>query len=165
MEVHLGPRNGSLVINGKMERRMRALSELVDPSNFGRQLLDEWLAQASNSVELLTCSEADGARCLEAVQVTSRSPMGALAHSTGGMLVDEGWIRVLGAGGPRLTRSLASWNSLPGGKERLPGALLVGDDAIGGFFALNGGRQRGRTWFAGAQPPVAGRRNDDAFVF
>lgn len=68
--------------------------------------------------------------------------MGAIAYSTGGILVDGGWIRVLGAGSPRLPRSLASWNGLPG-NERLPGALLVGDDAIGGFFALNGGRFEG----------------------
>lgn len=119
---------------------MRALDELFDPAQGGRRLVDEWRAAATNTIELLPCSADDGARCLHALQVTTRSPMGAIAHGTGGLLVDGGWVRVLGAGCPRLGRSLASWNATGTDRERLPGALLVADDAVGGFFALDGGR-------------------------
>ena len=65
--------------------------------------------------------------------------MGAIAHGTGGMLIDDGWVRVLGAGCARLPRSLSDWNGV-GAAPRLADALLVGDDAIAGFFAVNGGR-------------------------
>jgi Protein of unknown function DUF2625 len=73
------------------------------------------------------------------VQVTTRSPMGALVYETGGLLIDHGWIRVLGSGHPRLNRSLPAWNE--GKTTAQPGGsfLLVADDVLGGFFALNGG--------------------------
>ena len=68
------------------------------------------------------------------MQVTTRSPMGAVVYETGGILIDGGWLRVLGSGHPRLTRTLPDWNA-----DRADGYLLVADDAIGGFFAINGG--------------------------
>jgi hypothetical protein len=50
-------------------------------------------------------------------------------------------VRVLGSGHPRLTRSVASWNA--GRTIRQPGQtppfVLVADDVLGGFFAINGG--------------------------
>ena len=63
------------------------------------------------------------------------------AVETGGLLIDGGWIRVLGGGHARLPRAIHTWNGIDPGRpaERLSGALLVADDAIGGFFALNGG--------------------------
>jgi hypothetical protein len=67
--------------------------------------------------------------------------MGAIVFSTGGILVDDGWIRILGSGSSRLPRSLPGWNkgkSSPNPGQK-PGLYLVADDAIGGFFAINGG--------------------------
>jgi hypothetical protein len=100
-------------------------------------MLQQWISHATNEIELLACDQTAGEQALLALQVTTRSPMGALAYSTGGLLVDGGWMRVLGAGCARLPRSIAGWNG------RLPGAMLVGDDAIGGFFAVNGGALNG----------------------
>jgi hypothetical protein len=117
----------------------RSLDELINTQEPGLDFVRELIAEATNSVEILPCAPADGARTLLAMQVTTRSPMGAIAHGTGGLLVDHGWVRVLGAGCPRLPRDLATWNRIDQTERRLPGALLVGDDAIGGFFALNGG--------------------------
>lgn len=88
------------------------------------------LANRSPSVEVLDATEAAGAAALEWLQVTTGSPLGAIAFHTGGILVD-GWLRILGAGHPRLDRSLQAWNRGP----RLEGGVLVADDAIGGFFA------------------------------
>ncbi len=87
---------------------------------------------------LETTSEA-GTSCLEEIQVTTRSPLGAVAHTTGGILAQIGWLRILGAGSSQFTRTLSSWNR-KGAGARISGAFLVGDDAVGGFFALNGGR-------------------------
>lgn len=102
-------------------------------------LVRSWAAKSKRHHEILGCSRADGESNLVALQVTTRSPMGAIAYETGGIMIDHGWIRVLGAASTKLPRSLATWNGI-GGTLRLPGAMLVGDDAIGGFFAINGGR-------------------------
>ncbi|HET7843160.1 MAG TPA: DUF2625 family protein [Xanthomonadales bacterium] len=121
-----------------MTTPQRSRSELVDTDDPGIVQIHEWAARATNPVELLPANRAAGERALLALQVTSRSPLGAIALKTGGILVDGGWVRILGSGCSRLPRAIDSWNGL-GGALRLPRALLVGDDAVGGFFALNGG--------------------------
>jgi Protein of unknown function DUF2625 len=83
----------------------------------------------------LDCTPAAGQRALEALQVTTRSPLGAIAFHTGGVLIDRGWLRVLGAGCARLPRSIDGWNGLGGQRHRCPEGLLIADDALGGFFA------------------------------
>ena len=124
----------------------RGLDELVDVSEPGIDLVREWVGAARNPVELLACERSAGEATLLALQVTTRSPMGAIAFETGGVLVDHGWLRVLGAGCARLPRSIATWNRLDRGADahRMPRALLVGDDLVGGFFVLNGGALPGR---------------------
>jgi hypothetical protein len=57
-----------------------------------------------------------------------------MAYETGGILVDHGWLRFLGSGHPKLSRTLSGWN-----KNKASGYYLVADDAVGGFFAINGG--------------------------
>ena len=118
---------------------MRTLAELIHRTEDAMPTIRGWLAEAGHPVELLPCERAAGERALCALQVTTRSPMGALVHESGGILVDDGWLRVLGAGCARLPRALDTWNGLPGGPPRRPGGLLVGDDAVGGFFAIDGG--------------------------
>ncbi len=63
--------------------------------------------------------------------------MGAVALETGGVLIDDGWVRELG-GAADTSCNLALWNQRDG-KLRLPGALVVANDPVGGFFAINGG--------------------------
>jgi hypothetical protein len=96
-------------------------------------LVEQWVANAELPVEILPPSSNCGDILVE-LQVTTRSVLGALAHGTGGILVDGGWLRMLGSGHPRLTRNIATWNV-----GRSNGFCLVADDAVGGFFALNGG--------------------------
>jgi len=117
----------------------RSIDQLVDTTDPGMAVVKEWISSASNKVELLAVDPAAGRRALLALQVTSRSPMGALALESGGMLIDDGWVRVLGGGHERLPRTLDTWNRLGDPPHRLPGAILVGDDVLGAFFALNGG--------------------------
>jgi hypothetical protein len=66
--------------------------------------------------------------------------MGAIVYTTGGILVDNRWIRILGSGGAKLPRSLPEWNEgkAPAEGEK-PLFYLIADDVIGGFFAINGG--------------------------
>jgi hypothetical protein len=119
----------------------RTLDQLVNKDEPGWPIVAAWIAEAIHPVEILPPSASAG-ESLVSVQVTTRSPMGAVVFNTGGLLVDHGWIRILGSGHERLPRSLPEWNFACGLPEMLaaPPWLLVADDALGGFFALNGGR-------------------------
>ena len=63
-------------------------------------LVKRWIDQAANDVTTLPADPAGGERALEALEVTERSVLGALAVHTGGLSIDHGWLRVLG--GPAL---------------------------------------------------------------
>lgn len=124
---------------------MRSLDELLATDDPALPLLQSWIESATNRVELLPVERAHGERTLLALQVTLRSMLGAVAFHTSGLLVDGGWLRILGAGSSRLPRDLATWNGLLTATHRLPGAVLVADDAPGGFFAINGNSFPGPT--------------------
>ena len=120
---------------------MRPLSELINKDEPAWPDVQDWIAQATNAVEVLPVNDANRVAALLALQVTTRSPMGAIVYETGGLLIDHGWLRILGSGHSRLPRSLASWNE---GRTmfddgQAPGYLMVADDVLGGFFAINGG--------------------------
>lgn len=120
---------------------MRTLQELINTEDPGWPVLKEWIDLAKNKVEILPCEKQDAEEALLRTQVTTRSLMGALVYETGGLLIDNGWIRILGAGGERMKRSLPNWNKGKTFSEygEVPPYLLIADDAIGGFYALNGG--------------------------
>lgn len=103
------------------------------------------LTNASRPVSLLPADRDQARATLLAIQVTTRSALGAIAYETGGVLVDGGWLRILGSGHPSLGGDLRTWNGLDGASPPLglEGALIVAHDAIGGFFALNGGALTG----------------------
>jgi hypothetical protein len=114
---------------------MRPLSELINDAEPGWPLVEQWIGSAEIDVEVLPADRAAGEAALFAAQVTTRSPMGAIAFNAAGLFLDSGWLRILGAGGnPRFQRSLPRWN-----EGRGNGYYLVADDAVGGFFAINGG--------------------------
>ncbi|WP_205501553.1 DUF2625 domain-containing protein [Rufibacter psychrotolerans] len=119
----------------------RTLKELVTVKEPGWDLVSAWVKRAKNKVEVLPKTQASAEAALLQAQVTTRSPMGAVIYETGGILVDDGWIRILGSGSSRLPRSLMAWNK---GKSYLqegtqPSFLLIADDVLGGFFAINAG--------------------------
>ncbi|MGO9828544.1 MAG: DUF2625 family protein [Myxococcaceae bacterium] len=102
--------------------------------------VQEWLAHAKNRVEVLPRDPERSEATLKALGVTVGSALGAVALETAGLLIDDGWVRILGGGSARM-RGLAEWNGLDG-SARVPemeGVCLVAHDAIGGFFALDGG--------------------------
>jgi SAM-dependent methyltransferase len=66
-------------------------------------------------------------------QVSTRSPLGAIALHTGGLVIDDGWLRVLGSGSAQVPRSLDEWNGLRSDR-RCDAGLMVADDVLGGFF-------------------------------
>ncbi|MEK8227493.1 DUF2625 family protein [Oerskovia sp. M15] len=74
------------------------------------------------------------------LQITTRSTLGALALYTGGVLIDHGWLRLLGGGAYGLP-DLATINGLgdPAAGSIAPHRLVVAFDVLGGTFAVNGG--------------------------
>jgi hypothetical protein len=112
----------------------RPLSELINTQEPGWELVTGWIKQAKNKVQVLPKTPARADSSLLAAQVTTRSPMGAIIYETGGILVDGGWLRILGSGSPAMDRDLIGWNS-----KKQPGFLLIADDVMGGFYALNTG--------------------------
>lgn len=130
-----------VTVSGMAQRNMRKVEELINKEEPGWPLVKGWIDSARNKVEILPADSAKAAAALFKTQVTTRSPMGAIVYSTGGLLVDGGWIRILGSGHPRLNRSLPEWNKGKTFNEygEAPGYWLVADDVLGGFFAINGG--------------------------
>jgi hypothetical protein len=120
---------------------MRTLEELIVSEDAAWPVVCGWVEKATNPVEVLPVDPKRRGEALLKVQVTTRSPMGAIVYETGGILVDDGWVRILGSGHPRLPRTLPDWNR---GRTWIdeaapPPCLLVADDVIGGLFAVNGG--------------------------
>ena len=124
------------------QNKMRSVEELINITEPGWPLVQQWIDSAKNKVDILSCDTAKAKDALYKTQVTTRSPMGAIIYSTGGLLIDNGWIRILGSGNEKLKRSIPDWNKGKSFKEfgETPTFLLIADDAVGGFFAVNGGQ-------------------------
>ncbi|KAA2240914.1 DUF2625 domain-containing protein [Chitinophaga agrisoli] len=120
---------------------MRTLEELINTTEPGWPLVRSWIDSATNDIQILPCDPARAKEALYHTQVTTRSPMGAIIYHTGGLLVDHGWLRILGSGSAQLDRSMPDWNKGRTFKEFGDASpfLLVADDVAGGFFAVNGG--------------------------
>lgn len=123
------------------QTKMRTVEELINEKDSGWPYVKEWIDSAKNKVEILTVDNQKAKETLYKTQVTTRSPMGSIVYETGGLLIDNGWIRILGSGNEKLKRSLPDWNLGKAYKDfgQQTPFLLIADDAIGGFYILNGG--------------------------
>jgi hypothetical protein len=126
----------------------RTVGQLIDAEEDAWPDVTNWVRDSIRPAEVLTADPAAGEATLFALQITTRSPMGAIALRAGGVLVDGGWLRILGAGHARVGGGLREWNGLDGNApvdSPLAGALIVAYDVVGGFFAINGGAWDGPT--------------------
>src|SRR5947209_2382390 len=80
----------------------RSLNELIDHVDPAWPVVQEWLAAARNPIEVLPARREEAERTLLKLQVTTHSVLGAVALETGGMLIDHGWLRLLGSGHDRM---------------------------------------------------------------
>ena len=129
---------------------MRGLDELTDVADPAWPVLEGLFAASPVPVKVLPVDPAEGRRGLLQLQVTSRSMLGALTIDCGGLVLDDGWLRVFGGGsgsGEGAMPSLAQVNAFPEGfnQDWAPATgLVVGHDVLGGVFALNGMDPAGR---------------------
>lgn len=108
------------------------------------------IINGSNRLTLLDVPTSIGEQTLLKIQVTTRSYLGVIAYQTGGILVDCGWIKLLGSPHDDIFGDLASWNGLDTNQQSplqkkiqlpiLEGIFVIAYDVSGGFFALNGGK-------------------------
>ena len=99
------------------QNKMRSVEELINNSDPGWPLVKEWIDSAKNKVEILPADTIKAKEALYLTQVTTRSPMGSIIYLTGGILIDNGWIRILGSGSSKFNRSLPDWNKGKGFKN------------------------------------------------
>ncbi|SEQ93820.1 DUF2625 domain-containing protein [Pedobacter rhizosphaerae] len=128
-------------ITGYAQNKMQSVDELINKTDPAWPLVKKWIDSAKNKVEILELDSAKAKDALYNAQVSTYSTLGSIIYNTGGIMVDNGWIRILGSGSARLNRSVPEWNK---GKTITefgdkPDYLLVADDAAGGFFAINYG--------------------------
>ncbi|MGW2775676.1 DUF2625 family protein [Streptomyces olivaceoviridis] len=121
---------------------MREIDELVQVADPAWPELEQAFTGSAVPVRVLPADPDEGRRCLLQLQVTARSVLGALTLHCGGLVLDDGWLRVYGAGGAG--GGLPSLGRVNGFPEELdphwhPAAgLVVGHDVLGGVFCLNG---------------------------
>jgi len=125
-----------------MSRSSQELLAVPDPA---WPMVMGWFGGAQTPVEVLPVDEERRGQALLESQVTVRSPMGAVIYNTGGILINSGWLRILGSGHAKLRRTLPSWNRdcAMAFEGNLASCLLIADDVVGGFFAVNGGAFQG----------------------
>jgi hypothetical protein len=133
---------------------MREIEELTQVDDPAWPQLQEAFTGSGVPVRVLAPEPEEGRRCLVQLQVTARSTLGALALNCGGLVLDGGWVRVFGGGSPAHggLPSLARVNRFPAVADHAwhpATGLVVGQDVLGGVFALNG-----------HDPAAAGRPGD-----
>ena len=120
---------------------MQTLEQLTDASKSAWGTIFQWIERARNHCEVIKKDQSSAERELFTMQMPTSSPMGAVIYETGGILIHHGWLRILGSGNFKLPRGLMDWNFSKSFNQSgdKPKYLLVADDVIGGYFALNGG--------------------------
>lgn len=86
------------------------------------------VAAAPYPVQVLPADPARAEGCLAALGITNRSWLGAVVANTGGLLVDHGWLRVLGGGHDGLPDVVTE-------ADPTANLVVVGYDVMGGQFA------------------------------
>ena len=120
---------------------LRSADELLNTSDPAWPVLQEMLSAAGGTMLVLDASEADGRREIESLQVTASSLLGAMASRVGGVLIDSGWLRMLGCGHWECAWGITTATRYIGfgANAGPPEGLVVALDALGGLFAINGG--------------------------
>lgn len=96
-----------------------------------------WMAFQRHHVEVLPVRAGHDPGLLPPAVAACRS-LAAVAAFTGGILVEQGWLRLLGAPGPATATCLQDWNDGTIDTYGLAGrAAVVAHDVLGGFYALD----------------------------
>ena len=115
------------------QNKLISLDKLINKTDPAWPLVKKWIDSAKNKVEVLPVDSAKAKEVLYNSQMTTYATLGSVIYNTGGIMVDNGWIRILGSGSDKMSRNIADWNKGKTIKEygdNIP-YLLIADDAIG----------------------------------
>lgn len=114
--------------------------------------LEENLARSRVEVHMFPAlhNHQDTEDALEAAGLAAGSLLATLLKLSNGMILDGGWIRILGLTDRACGRSLASWNRGAGWQEAwgegVRGKLCFADDPLGNQYAINIGEDGRGNW-------------------
>ncbi|MDQ0769552.1 hypothetical protein QF031_002301 [Pseudarthrobacter defluvii] len=116
----------------------RSADELLSVDSPAWPRLNALLASSSVDFKVVPADETAKGNVLFRLQVTAASTLGAIASNCGALVVDHGWVRILGAGAKGM-EDIATANALgdPDHREAPPGHLVIAYDVLGGVFAIN----------------------------
>ncbi|RZU48754.1 uncharacterized protein DUF2625 [Krasilnikovia cinnamomea] len=109
---------------------MRLLTDLVESNDPAWPEIEAAVAASPYPVVTLAADPQRADEELLWAQVTTRSWLGAVVHRSGGLVIDHGWLRVLGSGNNE--RHLASLSEI---NDSVTSGVIVAQDVLGGQFA------------------------------
>lgn len=117
---------------------IRSADELLNVDTPAWPRLRTLLSNTAVDVRVLPADDSARRNILYRLQETAASTLGAIASNCGTLVLDHGWIRILGAGAVGID-DLATANALgdPDHRAAPPGHLVIGYDVLGGVFAIN----------------------------
>jgi hypothetical protein len=128
----------------RKQPKPRTIEELLYVDNHAWPEIQELIEASEKDITVLPINEEQGMQALYSVQVTPRSYLGGLALNTGGLILDNGWLRILGGGYNGLP-DLATASGMNNTKNTLPPPYIVAAyDVMGGTFVVNGGSLPGQ---------------------
>ncbi|WP_438449228.1 DUF2625 family protein [Gorillibacterium sp. sgz5001074] len=98
-------------------------------------MIQDWIKKSKVDVTVLNNERAKGEEVLFQLQITNKSTLGSIALETGGILADNGWLRILGSGNPQIFGTLNVKNA----EFPYSDGFIVAYDVVGGVFAINSG--------------------------
>lgn len=107
---------------------MKSLEELTAPGDELWHYIVDRVEKAAVPSSVLPIKTPAG-QVLEPLQLTTGSTLGSVVYNSGGLLIDDGWVRLQGGGHERISPVV----------DEGAGLLTVGNDVVGGQFALNVG--------------------------
>jgi hypothetical protein len=120
---------------------VRDLSELTAVEDPAWPHLAEMISRSPVDVQVLPGDRACGESTVLQLQVTTRSWLGAVTMSTGGLVADHGWLRIYG--GSSASSPLPGLAHVNGFPEELAAdwrsayGLVIAHDVLGGVYALD----------------------------
>lgn len=119
----------------------KTLEELVCENKKTWKLVQSWFKKSSIIYEILGTTKEKSEQTLSNLQVTTKSTLGAIAYETGGILIDYGWLKILGSGNEKKFGDLLYWNCMKESYsiKTVNNSMIIAYDIIGGFFSINGG--------------------------
>ncbi|OCA83658.1 hypothetical protein A8L44_12615 [Bacillus sp. FJAT-27986] len=76
---------------------MNNSNDLIDSSETTLRLVKSWIKESNNNVTLFEPDLSMNSKILSNYQLSTKSVLGTIIYYTGGLLIEDGWLRLLGS--------------------------------------------------------------------